>query len=101
MQLNFVQLSATCSTPKIPQSKLYSLHSTNAVRPAVLIVQEENDECDIIEIITEARKNGYGGIIFCTDTIDRYRHIKPVQDFYISVILNSDKFTFSELNAPR
>lgn len=94
-----LQLSKTCSIPKISQSKLYSLRSTSANRPTVLVIQE--DKCDISESITQAKKSGYAGIIFCTDTIERFRHVKPLDGFYASVILNSDNFQLSKFDSTR
>lgn len=101
MQLHSVQLTKTCSIPKLPQSKLYSLHSTNANRQTVLVIQEDNDECDISDNILEAKKTGYSGIIFCTNAIERFRNIKPIEGFYASVISNNDRFPLTQFNATR
>lgn len=100
MQFLVLQLSTTCSIPKLPQSQLYSVHSTKANRPIVLVIQQE-DKCGILESILKAKSKGFNGIIFCADTIERFRNIKPIEGFYVSVILNNDRFSLQKYNEPR
>lgn len=65
------------------------------------MVQEDNDDCDISQKISQAKNAGYSGIIFCTNSIQRFLHITPVEGFYASVIVNNDRFSLSHFDAAR
>lgn len=66
-----------------------------------MVVQADNDDCDISEKISQAKNAGYSGIIFCTKSIQRFLHITPAEDFYASVIVNNDRFNLSKFDAAR
>lgn len=101
MQLHVSELSI-CSIPKLPQSQLFSLDSANATRPTVLVIQHDDDgKCNIYDNILKVKSAGFSGVIFYTDTIERFGKIEPIEGFYVAVILNNDQFSFSEFQGPR